>query len=98
MVDKAIYPLFSTSFASVSDPKSSSKGWRGWHQVFREGAEKAYSKAPRLRVIQIYFQYPGYPLYGPLGLWENHRETIGKWWFFMGFHGISWDLSSGQLT
>ena len=25
--------------------------------------------------------------------WENHRKTMGKWWF----HGVSWDLPSGVI-
>ena len=24
--------------------------------------------------------------------WESHRKTLGKWWF----HGILWDISSGN--
>ena len=31
--------------------------------------------------------------------WENHRKTIGKWWFngdLMGFYGILWDVPSGN--
>ena len=30
--------------------------------------------------------------------WENHRRTIGKWWFNGGLMVFQWDLPSGNLT
>ena len=33
--------------------------------------------------------------------WENHGETMGQWWFFMGFMGffwILWDLPNLVVT
>ena len=27
---------------------------------------------------------------------KKHRKTIGKWWFFMGFYGILWEIPSGN--
>ena len=29
--------------------------------------------------------------------WENHRKTIGKWWFLMGFDGITLWLCFNSL-
>ena len=40
-----------------------------------------------LALCQLYV-----PWMGNQTTWENHRKTIGKWWFFMGFYGINLDM------